>query len=123
MKSIMIEPCTEGYLVWDLDENGLKTKKEVYAVSKDKLVQKVKELLGITDKKPVKIYAKLRLVNESDKPKGQEEGSCDDITFDLCANNAPDNCKHCVNQSRYENKKKIAAQKPGAPLLKASMGV
>lgn len=240
MISITIDECTEGYLVWNLDENGLKSKKEVYAVSKDKLVQKTKELLGISDKsrpamtsdvkleRPavktepqskietdvspgafvlkecifpyketecqafnsgkmhwlvsktnevrirrdgydlniffkiedlkylydhlkeatdiIRTFGKSTIVNkatvlrmfmrevsfekiiypvqsEKIEPKGQEDGCCDDIAFESCANNKPENCKFCIDQSRYEDKKKIAAQKPGAPLLKASMGV
>jgi len=55
------------------------------------------------------------------EPVGQEDGSCDDISFDSCANNKPDNCKHCVNQSRYENKSKLAAMKPSPPSLRASV--
>jgi hypothetical protein len=56
MKSVTIESCTEGFLVWNLDDNGYKTK-ESYAVSQDKLIQKVKELLGITDKSKTVIVA------------------------------------------------------------------
>jgi len=45
------------------------------------------------------------------------------VSFETCANNDPEACKFCVNESRYEDKRKIAAGKPRAPLLKASMGV
>jgi len=54
---------------------------------------------------------------------GQPDGTCDDVSFDTCANNDPEACKFCVNESRYEDKRKLAAKKPRAPLLKASMGV
>ncbi len=47
-KSIIIDQCTEGYI---LKEGGTDN---VYAVTKDGLIRKVKELLGITDKKPPK---------------------------------------------------------------------
>uniref|UniRef100_A0A6M3LB30 Uncharacterized protein n=1 Tax=viral metagenome TaxID=1070528 RepID=A0A6M3LB30_9ZZZZ len=60
---------------------------------------------------------------EEPEPKGQEDGCCDDVTFEECANNNPENCKFCIDQSRFEDKKKITKQKPGKPLLKASMGV
>mgnify|MGYP003394433505 FL=1 len=55
--------------------------------------------------------------------KGNEQGTCDDIMFDSCANNSPKNCKFCVNKSRYENKNKLEAKKPAPPLMKAAMGV
>ena len=45
MKSVTIDECTEGYI---LKEGGTDN---VYAVTKDGLIRKVKELLGITDKK------------------------------------------------------------------------
>lgn len=54
---------------------------------------------------------------------GSEDGTCDDITFDNCANNKPENCKFCVNQSRFEDKKKLAAKRPGPPHMKANMVV
>jgi len=62
-------------------------------------------------------------VSHPDDPHGHPDGTCDDVSFDTCANNDPKTCKFCVNESRYEDKRKIAARKPGAPLLKASMGV
>jgi len=49
MKHVIIEECDEGYLV----KSGFPMK--TYAVSKDRLVQKVKELLGITHFKTDKI--------------------------------------------------------------------
>ncbi len=58
-----------------------------------------------------------------EKHKGDENGSCDDVTFDSCANNSPENCKYCVNESRFEDKRKIAANKPSRPLLKATVGI
>ncbi len=45
-KSVTIEKCTEGYI---LKEGGTDN---VYAVTKDGLIRKIKEMLGITDKKP-----------------------------------------------------------------------
>jgi len=62
-------------------------------------------------------------VSHPDDPQGQPDGTCDDVSFDTCANNDPKICKFCVNESRYDDKRKIAARKPGAPLLKANMGV
>lgn len=64
-----------------------------------------------------------RYLAERKEPEGQPEGTCDDQSFDSCANNNPETCKFCVNESRYEDKRKLAAKKPGKPLLKASMGV
>jgi hypothetical protein len=55
------------------------------------------------------------------KGKGQEDGTCDDVAFESCANNKPENCKHCVNESRYENKNKLDAKKPAPPLMRASV--
>ena len=52
-------------------------------------------------------------------PSGSEDGTCDDITFDSCANNSPENCKYCVGESRYENKNKLASKKLSPPLMKA----
>lgn len=57
------------------------------------------------------------------KAEGKEDGTCDDISFESCANNSPNNCKLCTNMSRYEDKQKLAAKKPSPPLLKATMGV
>ncbi len=48
---------------------------------------------------------------KKEEPIGQEDGSCDDVSFESCANNAPEQCKYCINQSRYQNKNKVAAQK------------
>ena len=64
-----------------------------------------------------------RYLAERKEPEGQPDGTCDDVSFDTCANNDPKICKFCVDGSRYEDKQKIAARKPGRPLLKASMGV
>jgi len=64
-----------------------------------------------------------RYLAERKEPEGQPDGTCDDVSFDTCANNDPKTCKFCVNESRYEDKQKIAARKPGAPLMRASMGV
>lgn len=58
---------------------------------------------------------------DADAPKGDENGTCDDITFDSCANNSPENCKYCVNESRYEDKNKLAAKKPAPPVMRASV--
>lgn len=60
---------------------------------------------------------------EKEEPKGQEDGSCDDVSFDSCANNNPEICKFCVDESRYEDKRKAAAKKPSPPLLKAHIGI
>lgn len=68
-----------------------------------------------------KMYRKY--LAERKEPEGQPDGTCDDVSFDICANNDPETCKFCVNESRYEDKRKLAAKKPRAPLLKASMGV
>jgi hypothetical protein len=280
MRSVTIESCTEGFLVWNLDEIGQKTK-ECYAVSQEKMVQKVKELLGITEiksekpkdrvdilrvaakelvkanpkpfisdssdstepfcekaspKTQSKIETKLSpsspfafkevgafevsvqpitkgkaiywlhpggknikisreayksifihanisdllylyehleeqksithaygratyenkavvlrgflkdvplsaLVSDNhndvvvpakkEEPKGQEDGCCDEVYFESCINGftakdediAKNNCKFCIDQSRYENKNKIAAKKPSPPLMKAHIGV
>ena len=62
-------------------------------------------------------------LRDEEKPEGNESGSCDDITFDSCANNSPEICKFCVNESRFEDKNKIAASKPKRPLLKATIGL
>ena len=62
-----------------------------------------------------------RYLDERKEPEGQPDGTCDDVSFETCANNDPETCKFCVDGSRYEDKQKIAARKPGAPLLKASM--
>jgi hypothetical protein len=56
-----------------------------------------------------------------EEPKGQEDGSCDDVAFETCANNKPENCKFCIDQSRYENKNKLAAKKPAPPSMKTSI--
>jgi len=64
-----------------------------------------------------------RYLDERKEPEGQPDGTCDDVSFETCANNDPETCKFCVDGSRYEDKQKIAARKPGAPLLKARMGV
>jgi len=64
-----------------------------------------------------------RHLAEQKEPEGLPEGTCDDVSFDTCANNDPEACKFCVDESRYEDKRKLAARKRGAPLLKASMGV
>jgi len=58
---------------------------------------------------------------KKEEPKGQMDGCCDDVDFETCANNHPNNCKFCIDQSRYENKNKIAAKKPAPPLMKASV--
>jgi len=64
-----------------------------------------------------------RYLAERKEPEGLPDGTCDDVSFDTCANNDPKTCKFCVDESRYEDKRKIAARKPGKPLLKARMGV
>ncbi len=66
--------------------------------------------------------AYLRSEQNEKKPEGNENGSCDDITFDSCANNSPENCKYCVNESRFEDKRKIEANKPSRPVLRATIG-
>jgi len=63
-----------------------------------------------------------RYLAERQEPEGQPDGTCDDVSFDTCANNDPEACKFCVNESRYEDKRKLAVRKSGRPLLKASMG-
>uniref|UniRef100_A0A6M3KYP5 Uncharacterized protein n=2 Tax=viral metagenome TaxID=1070528 RepID=A0A6M3KYP5_9ZZZZ len=62
-----------------------------------------------------------KIKEQTDTQKGNEDGTCDDITFDSCANNSPENCKHCMNESRFEDKKKLAAKKPAPPLMKATV--
>ena len=62
-----------------------------------------------------------KIKEQTDTQKGNEDGTCDDITFDSCANNSPKNCKHCMNESRFEDKKKLAAKKPAPPLMKATV--
>jgi len=52
---------------------------------------------------------------------GDEQGTCNDIIFESCANNSPENCKFCVNQSRFEDKNKLAAKKPAPPLMHATI--
>jgi len=64
-----------------------------------------------------------RYLAERKEPEGQPDGTCDDVSFETCANNDPEACKFCMNESRYEDKRKLAAKKPRAPLLKAHMGV
>jgi len=64
-----------------------------------------------------------RYLAERKELEGEPDGTCDDVSFETCANNDPKTCKFCVDGSRYEDKQKIAARKPGAPLLKASWGV
>jgi len=59
--------------------------------------------------------------NEQEESKGSEDGTCDDVTFESCANNSPEKCKFCVNESRYEDKNKLAAKKPAPPLMKATI--
>ena len=54
-------------------------------------------------------------------PLGDEQGTCDDVTFGSCANNSAENCKYCVNESRFEDKNKLAAKKPAPPLMRASV--
>lgn len=67
------------------------------------------------------------ITKDQDKPEskpeqvGSEDGTCDDVMFESCANNSPEKCKFCVDESRYENKNKLAAQKPSPPLLKATI--
>jgi len=51
-----------------------------------------------------------RYLAERKVPEGQPDGTCDDVSFDTCANNDPDTCKFCVNESRYEDKRKLAAE-------------
>lgn len=70
-----------------------------------------------------KIYPEVPEVTEVPEEKGSEDGTCDDIMFDSCVNNSPENCKFCVNQSRFQDKNKLAAKKPVPPLMKAKMGV
>lgn len=60
---------------------------------------------------------------EVPEEKGSVDGTCDDIMFDSCANNSPENCKFCVNQGRFEDKKKLAAKKPAPRQMKVDMGV
>lgn len=43
MKSVTIDECTEGYLVKEVSTD------KAYAISKERLVQKIKELFGIAD--------------------------------------------------------------------------
>lgn len=66
-------------------------------------------------------YLHFASVQEKEKPTGSEDGACDDITFESCANNSPENCKFCVDESRFENKNKLAARKPAPPLMRASV--
>ncbi len=61
------------------------------------------------------------VVPVKEEPTGQEDGSCDDVAFESCANNTPEQCKYCIDQSRYENNNKLAAKKPAPPLMKASV--
>ena len=82
MKSVTIESCTEGYLVKDSNTS------KIYAVSKEKLVQKVKELLGITEKKiknPIDkldiLLEKYKLSSRSDIAKGLEQAINQSSTF------------------------------------------
>lgn len=60
---------------------------------------------------------------EVPEEKGSVDGTCDDIMFDSCANNSPENCKFCVNQGCFEDKKKLAAKKPAPRQMKVDMGV
>jgi len=60
---------------------------------------------------------------EVPEEKGSVDGTCDDIMFDSCVNNNPENCRFCVKQSRFQDKKKIAAMKPSRPQLKATVGL
>jgi len=62
-------------------------------------------------------------IPEVPEEKGSVDGTCDDIMFDSCANNSPENCKFCVNQGRFEDKKKLAAKKPAPRQMKVDMGV
>ena len=62
-----------------------------------------------------------KLKEAGKKPVGDEQGTCDDVIFDSCANNSPENCKFCVNQSRFEDKNKLAAKKPAPPLMHATI--
>lgn len=59
--------------------------------------------------------------NKKEVPVGDEQGTCDDISFESCTNNSPENCKFCIDMSRYEDKNKLAAQKPAPPLMRASV--
>lgn len=221
-KIIQIEQMDEGYLVKDTEQM------KNYAVSKEKLIQKVKALLGITDTKPapkpkpptparhsemsdtlfkkdkpespikeceafeidpiterrvgltyywikddkicisregygvriyfeleallelskdpmrdetIKVFGKATYANKAvilngffkdappissliasfnNKSNENEQGSCDDVDFEDCTNNSPENCKFCTNKSRFQSKKKINAQKPSPPLMKAT---
>ncbi len=72
--------------------------------------------------KRIKEEVYLRSEQNEEKPEGDENGSCDDITFDSCANNSPENCKYCVHESRFEDRRKILANKPSRPLLRATIG-
>ena len=51
---------------------------------------------------------------------GDEQGTCNDIIFDSCANNSPENCKFCVNQSRFEDKNKLRSRNQ-RPLMHATI--
>lgn len=62
-------------------------------------------------------------IPEVPEEKGSEDGTCDDITFDNCANNKPENCKFCVERSRFQDKNKLAAKKPAPPQMKINIGV
>ena len=111
MKTISIKQCNIGYLVTEhLPDNSLSE----YAITESGLVKQIKALLGITEKKntahdttftvprPKRKYKK----REQKEDTNDSQGSCDDVAFESCANNKPENCKFCVDQSRYEDKKK-----------------
>lgn len=63
----------------------------------------------------------LASMKDKDVPKGDEQGTCDDVTFESCANNSPESCKFCMNESRFEDKNKLAAKKPAPPLMHATI--
>jgi hypothetical protein len=77
--------------------------------------------------KDVPLSAIISYTNNDGVFGGKEEPSCDDIVFESCINGytakddniAKNNCKFCIDQSRYENKNKLAAKKPAPPLMKA----
>ena len=60
-------------------------------------------------------------LTKKEVPKGQSDGTCDDVAFETCANNSPMNCRFCIDQSRYGDKNKLVAKKPASPLLRASV--
>jgi len=125
--NIAIQISREGYgvpvdlLIVDLKylyDNPKVAKDIIRKFGKDTYSNKAVVLRALLHEVP---FENLNPIQPIAETQNSEDGSCDDVTFDSCANNKPENCKHCTDKSRFDDKKKLAAKKPPPPLMKATI--